>query len=210
MTLRDRYENIAIALAGLVQAIGLVKQMAQTGKATEEPFNASIYSLFQMNPTDPSQVFGNLQSIQWGLEKLIEQMSKNPDRSLTRYMLSIIHLQKKLSRSQRLINRLTERLNQIKKQVDFFSLTHPTVIANLADVYLQTISTFNFRIIIWGHQRILSAHETMEKIRALLLAGVRSATLWRQMGGSRWQFLLHRAKIKDAAEKLLTEIRKQP
>lgn len=206
MTLPDRYENIAIALAGVVQAIGLVRLLAQTGKAADEPFNASIYSLFQTEPVNPTAVFGDLQGLKWGLEKLIEQMSKTPDRALTRYMLSIIHLQKKLFYSPRLVNRLTERLNQIKKQVDYFSLTHPTVIANLADIYLQTVSTFNFRIIIWGNQRILSAQENMEKIRALLLAGVRSATLWRQMGGSRLQFLFYRAKIRNAAKKLLTEL----
>lgn len=205
--MQDRYENIAIALAGIVQAIGLVRELAQTGKMAEQPFTASIYSLFQTEPNSTSSVFGKLQDIQWGLEKLVSQMGQNPDRSLTRYMLSIIHLQKKLSRSRQLSTRLTERLNQIKKQVEYFSLTHPTVVTNLADIYLHTISTFNFRIIIWGNQRILRAQENMEKIRALLLAGVRSAALWRQVGGSRWQFLFHRAKIKRAAEKLLTEIR---
>lgn len=203
---QNRYENIAIALAGIVQAIGLVRQLAQTGKMSEEYFNASIYSLFQTQPNQTITTFGSLENIKWGLEKLIEQMSSAPDRALTRYMLSIIHLQKKLFRSQRMVHKLTERLLQIKKQVDYFSLTHPTVIANLADIYLHTISTFNFRIIIWGNQRILNVHENMEKIRALLLAGVRSAALWRQVGGSRWQFLLARAKIKQAAEKLLKEI----
>ena len=205
--MQDRYENIAIALAGIVQAIGLVRELAQTGKMAEESFNASIYSLFQTEPNNIPSVFGSLKDIRWGLEKLIAQMSQSPDRSLTRYMLSLIHLQKKLFRSKRLTARLTERLTQIKKQVDYFSLTHPTVITNLADIYLHTISTFNFRIIIWGNQRILNAHENMEKIRALLLAGVRSAALWRQVGGSRWQFLFARAKIKQAAEKLLTELK---
>ena len=38
-----------------------------------------------------------------------------------------------------------------------------------------------------------------ERIRALLLAGIRSATLWRQLGGNRWQLFFSRRKIlKDA------------
>jgi high frequency lysogenization protein len=85
-------------------------------------------------------------------------------------------------------------------------MTHPTVIANLADIYLNTISTFHFRVMILGTQRVLNAKENMEKVRALLLAGVRAAVLWRQVGGSRLQILFSRAKIKACAEKLLTQL----
>jgi high frequency lysogenization protein len=46
----------------------------------------------------------------------------------------------------------------------------------------------------------------MEKVRALLLAGIRAAVLWRQVGGSRLQILFSRAKIKAAAEKILQQI----
>ena len=33
------------------------------------------------------------------------------------------------------------------------------------------------------------------KIRALLLAGIRSARLWRQLGGHRWQLVISRRKL---------------
>lgn len=194
--MQNRYENIAISLAGIIQAVELVKQLAQTGKLPEEPFNASIFSIFTTAAENPEK-------IKWGLKKLIYQLGQKSDRSLTRHMLSLIHLQKKISRSQKLSQHLTQRLTQIQKQVNYFYLTHPTVISNLADTYLETIRHFNFKIIIWGNQRVLNAQENVEKIRALLLAGVKSALLWREVGGSRWQFLFHRTKIKNAAEYLL-------
>lgn len=208
--MQRQYEDMTIALAGIIQATSLVRQLAQTGKIPEEVFNTSIYSIFQTDPMDIASVYTNLHGVKWGLEKLAIQMDKNPDRVVTRYMLSVIHLQKKLSRSTLLSNNLAKRMDQVKKQVEYFSLTHPTVIANLADIYLNTLSTFNFRIVIWGSQRILSVHQNMEKIRALLLAGVRSAVLWRQMGGSRWQFLFSRAKIKATAETLLKSLDHDP
>lgn len=201
--MQHSYKNIAIALAGIVQAISLVRQLAHTGKVSEEAFNASIYSLFQTDLADAAAAYGDLRSIRMGLEILTKQMGAKPDRVITRYMLSVIHLQKKLARSKKLSTHLAQRMQQIKKQVDYFSLTHPTVISNLADVYTNTISTFNFRIIVWGNQRVLGAQENMEKIRALLLASARSAALWRQTGGSRWHFIFSRAKIKEAAEQLL-------
>ena len=125
------------------------------------------------------------------------------------YVISLIHLQKKILQSSKVLNTLQQRLNQAKKQVEYFSLTHPTVITNLADIYLNTISTFRFRIMIWGNPRILNTPEVMEKIRALLLAGVRSAVLWRQMGGSRLQLLFSRTKIKSMAEKILSQLDQQ-
>ena len=35
----------------------------------------------------------------------------------------------------------------------------------------------------------------VEQIRALLLAGIRSARLWRQLGGHRWQLVISRRKL---------------
>lgn len=43
------------------------------------------------------------------------------------------------------------------------------------------------------------------KIRALLLAGVRSAVLWRQVGGRRWQLFLWRNKFAKLAKKLIEQ-----
>ncbi len=207
----DNYENITIGLAGMLQAIALVRELTQTGKVNEPAFESSMSSIFQTNPPDASAVFGDLKGLKLGLEKVIHTFdtTQATDRLQSRYMLSLIHLQKKLSRSPKVLGTLTNRITQARKQVEYFSLTHPTVISNLADIYLNTISTFKFRIVILGSQRILHVRENMEKVRALLLAGVRSAVLWRQMGGSRIQLLFSRAKIKVAAEKLLAQIEKE-
>ena len=41
------------------------------------------------------------------------------------------------------------------------------------------------------------------EIRAVLLAALRSAVLWRQLGGSPWDFLLRRGELARAANALL-------
>ena len=46
--------------------------------------------------------------------------------------------------------------------------------------------------------RHLQQTDTAAKIRALLLAGIRSARLWRQLGGHRWQLIFSRRKLLDA------------
>jgi high frequency lysogenization protein len=57
-----------------------------------------------------------------------------------------------------------------------------------------------------GDEQYLSRTETVNKIRALLLAGIRSALLWRQCGGARWKFLFYRKKLHDEAKFLLTQV----
>jgi high frequency lysogenization protein len=205
---QDKLYNTTIALAGIIQAISLVKELAQTGKADETYFNTSIYSIFQTDPTNVVNVYGKLPHIKRGLEELISIFQGDPkhSRSLMRYLMSLIHLQNKIQRSPQLRDTLTQRISQAKKQVAYFSLTHHNVIVNLADIYISTISKFRFRIMIWGSPRILQTSEVMERIRALLLSGIRSAVLWRQVGGSRLQLLFSRGKIKRMAQKILSEI----
>ena len=196
--------QITLALAGITQAASLIKELAQTGKTDEAAWQTSIYSVFQTNPPDIMAVYhDNLDGIKWGLEKLIAQMETPTVLMQSRYMLAIMRLQKKISRSGNVLKMLTTRLEQAQKQVDYFSLLHPMVIANLADIYINIIRTLRFRIIIFGNKRILTTPETMEKIRALLLAGVRSSVLWRQVGGSRLQLIFSRAKISAMAKKIL-------
>lgn len=205
--MQNDYHNSTIALAGIIQAVSLVRDLAQTGKADEASFQSSIHSIFETDPKDINSVYNGLHGIRCGLENLIQIFSDNPKQSrpLMRYAMSLIHLQKKITRTNQVLNTLKQRIQQTKKQVEYFSLTHPVVIANLADIYLNTISTFRFRIMIWGNSRVLNTPEVMEKIRALLLAGIRSAVLWRQMGGSRLQLLFSRAKIRATAETILQQ-----
>jgi high frequency lysogenization protein len=57
-----------------------------------------------------------------------------------------------------------------------------------------------------GEQDYLSRPEIANKIRALLLAGIRSAILWKQCGGTRWKFLFFRKKIQNELKNLLNQI----
>ncbi len=69
-------------------------------------------------------------------------------------------------------------------------------------MYADTISTFRMRIQVTGDPNVLQQEENAAKVRALLLAGIRSAVLWRQSGGRRWQLIFTRRKIIDNAKQL--------
>lgn len=204
----NNLHDITLALAGMIQSTSLASEFAQTGKLDDDAFQVCIHSIFQTNPRDVNEVFGGKEKLKIGLQKLVDLFNTTSlkTRSQMKYLVSLIQMQKKIMNNSRIQNDLQKRIDQAKKQAEYFSLTHPTVISNLADIYINAISTFNFRVLMWGHQRVLGVNENMEKIRALLLAGIRSTVLWRQVGGSRLHLLFSRSKMKDIAEKVLAEI----
>ena len=69
------------------------------------------------------------------------------------------------------------------------------MIANCGGLYQDTISTFRPRIQVHGDMRYLQQPAVASKVRALLLTGIRSARLWRQLGGHRWQLVFSRGKL---------------
>ncbi|MDT8283756.1 MAG: high frequency lysogenization protein HflD, partial [Gammaproteobacteria bacterium] len=128
------------------------------------------------------------------------------DLEITKYVISLIMLEKKLSRQKSMLDEISNRLNKIESQFDFFSLSHENTYAKLGQIYKDTISTLGPKIIVTGNQIYLSNNNNANKVRALLLAGIRSAVLWRQCGGSRWQFIFGRKDYIDECDKILSRI----
>ena len=95
------------------------------------------------------------------------------------------------------------RLDQIEQQVQHFGVAHENVIAACGGLYQDTISTFRQRIQVHGDMRFLQQPANAAKIRALLLAGIRAARLWHQLGGRRWQLLFSRRKLLNALYPLI-------
>ena len=124
-------------------------------------------------------------------------------REILRYALGVLHLQKKLAGRQDMLNVIGSRLEQVNQQAQHFSSTHDNVIANLGTLYTETLSTFQFRIQVNGDYNYLQQQRIANQIRALLLAAVRSALLWRQVGGNRLQLLFYRKHITQQVEDFL-------
>src|SRR5690606_26637288 len=65
----------------------------------------------------------------------------------------------------------------------------------LSRIYQQTISTLGKRIQVTGEPKLLQQEAIADRIRALLLAGVRLGWLWQQLGGRRWHLILRRRPL---------------
>jgi len=206
--LQKSWRNIALALAGIVQSSLQVEQLAKTGYLKTDLFETAVLSLLAQNPESAESVFGGVKNVRDGLEalRLLLENHRNPKHAdALRYAMGAIHLQKRLSKRKDMLHVIGSRLEKVQQQVAHFNPTHDNVVGNIADIYIDTISKFQFRIQVTGEFSYLQQNRVAAQIRALLLASIRAATLWRQVGGSRWHFLTSRAKLRYAVAQLLDE-----
>ncbi len=202
-----------IALAGIFQATQLVHQLAYTGKADGDDFETCINSLFLTDIDSAVDTFGDITRLRSGLQALIEQLGGSDDESArpqknrqldaTKYAIGIMVLERKLSKNPDMLKAVFDGIERARNQAEHFSVTHENVIASLAHTYSQTISTLLPKIMVNGEHTHLANPSTADRIRALLLAAIRAAVLWRQCQGSRWQLFFRRKKILDEAQRLL-------
>jgi high frequency lysogenization protein len=59
-------------------------------------------------------------------------------------------------------------------------------------------------VIVRGERSYLANLDNASRIRALLLAGIRAAVLWRQAGGNRWRLIVGRQALLRDVEALLS------
>jgi len=200
--------NQTIALAGIAQAAALVQQLATTGAADPTAMEASIASVLKIDSGSVIDVYGSLAGIKLGLEQLNVQMTGykivNPEQA--RYSASLVFLENQLSGRKDLLKLIQIGITKAQAQGEHFGSLHENVLASLGEVYQSTISTLQPRIMVNGEQEYLSRPDVANKIRACLLAGIRSAILWKQCGGTRWKFLFFRKKIQAELQILLKQV----
>lgn len=197
-----------IALAAIFQCAAQVEQLATTGHLPSEELEIAVNSLFVRNPDSTLEVYGTLAAIERGLQTIVAVLRRNSlsaSNNCIRYVMGILHLQKQLAKHASMSDIIASRLEKTRQQIDHFSPTHDNVIASLADIYGDTISTFKFRIQVSGEYQYLQQARIAAQIRTLLFAGIRSAVLWRQLGGSRLQVIFKRKKLLQTAEELLAQ-----
>ncbi len=207
---KDTLDQI-IALAGIFQSAHLVQQIARTGACDTEASQASIYSLFQTHPETVEAVFNGVRGIETGLNILIAQLSGKAgrDMELTRYVVALIQLERKLARDNPRLQHIAGGIERARARLEHFEMGHPNMLAQLAGIYGETISTLQPRIMVQGEPLHLNNPDNVNKIRSLLLAGVRAAMLWRQCGGNRWRILWGRKQLLLNAQTLLNRIHEE-
>ncbi|MDZ7809784.1 MAG: DUF489 family protein [Arhodomonas sp.] len=155
---------------------------------------------------DLTTLYGSREALAPGLRLLVDHLNQPREAELTRYLVTVLHLERRLARDRRRFQKIVSGLRGAAEQAEYFgSVIHDNVLHNLGDLYSQTVSEVRPRIMVSGERAHLEDPRNAAAIRALLLSALRSAALWRRAGGSRLRLILGRRQLIDSARALLSE-----
>lgn len=207
----DVSKEQALALAICFQCLYLVDRIAHSGQCDEAAEQACLDTLFQFDANSSSETLGDTSRVTLGLRVLNDLLSgkrENEYRLLLRYFMAIMHIQQHLRRDTDRIKIIRSRLEHAERNRDLCD--RQALIAGIAGVYSDTVSTLKFRVSISGNQQHLRNPQQAERVRALLLAALRALFLWRSQGGRRWRLIFGRGAILRACRDCLRDIEPCP
>mgnify|MGYP002713305761 CR=1 FL=1 len=195
-----------IALAAVYQSAVMAHELANSG-AVRDPksWEVSLNSLYKIDANTTEDIFNSdVSGLALGLNTLIKSFNKDSHYiNVIKYTITLLSLAGKLQQRPEMINIIAKGLNESKVLQHNENPLNQAVVGKLAQIYSKTISQMQPRVIVAGQPFHLKDPGTTEKIRAVLLAGIRAAVLWRQVGGTQLQLLFKRKAYIEEAKSLL-------
>ncbi len=198
-------EQQTLALAGVAQAARLVDQVARSGSYPMEFLEASIHSLFVFDPDNTADVYGGMAGVKLGLQNLSALLASQQEpqsREVVRYLFSILHLERKFAARSDMMDVVHSRLQHASFKAEHFTDNIDDLCETISAIYQDTLSRLRYRINVTGSAQHLHQERNANLVRALLLAGLRSAFMWRQLGGRRWKLPLQRGRLLQLSQDL--------
>ncbi len=199
----------SIALSAIFQAAELVATLAKTGTVDKYALRPMVESILILNPQTTEDIYGGSWDHQTNLalgRRIAKQAlgkdrnSVNPDT--LRYALSLVHLEGKLSKETDMLSTIGQKISQIEQKKAHYDddVLHENMLASISGMYQDTLSKLAFRIQVQGDSRFLQQAPIANQVRSILMAGIRAAMLWRQLGGKRWHLIFKRKALLNALE----------
>lgn len=182
-----------LAFAAMFQALGCVQQLAETGRCDAEDSEAVIAAVFAIDSADAESLYPPPR-LRTGLQLVARHLDRNPGDAVMRMGITVLRLERRLMGSAKLAAALRDRIADIERARTAFGDQHDTVLARVSEAYLQTVSNLQPRVMVHGSPLHLQQERTVQHIRALLLAAIRAAAMWRHVGGSGWRLFWRRRK----------------
>ena len=198
------------AFAGVYQAAYCVRQIARQGTVDTRIMEPCIYSLFQLDTPTVAATFGPTGAVSSGARQIVAQLTAGAnggpprDQELLRTVVTIVKLERALADRRDMLEAIRAGIEAIAAGRGDQPLLDPALLASLATIYSDTISHLSPRIVVKGEPLHLKNQDNQHRIRSVLLAGIRAAMLWRQVGGRRWHILFRQRQLLESARKYLS------
>jgi len=194
-----------LALAGLARIAFMVNELARFGRCNERNFSAMIETLF-----DAAQPHNMLLEQRWSMLSMLKKQLcgeyQDDAKTMMHYMMGLTALEKTLMKRPDVLQTIGQAIEKINKNQSFFGEgLHENTVAAIAGLYGDTLSTLKPRIIVHGKTEYLNHASNTNRVRAMLLVGVRMAYYWRCNGGNSFRLIFERNKMLRMIETMQQE-----
>ena len=193
-------EYRSLALAALFEALAEVQDAAEGRNGGE--IDHLLAPLFAIDADNVAAVFAPPSRYAKGAETAGSAIAG--ERNALRLLntaFAVMELATLLKRENRIAGLLGQRLSALAN-----APRDAALYLALDEVYQETIGRLGKRIQVSGNPTALKQPQVAARIRTLLLAAVRFAWLWRQLGGRRWQLIVGRRKALAAMDALKEQL----
>ena len=197
---KQELKNETISLGAIYQACNEIKKIAWQGEININTIEPLINSVYQITSENIDDIYINIKRLNTGLDFLRRQLvgdAFSRDAEVIRYFEALGILIKNMNKKEDIFNKLRQQLTQQTMAVEKGNLDdHALFLSNL---YLNTVSKVEPRIIVNGDNKYLTDSKNAAMIRSLLLCAIRSYILWQQSGGSKFRIFIFKKKIAKLA-----------
>jgi len=194
-------DDRVLALAGLVQALKQVRRIAETGQADAAVLATCLDSVFRIDAASPEEVYGGAGNLRPGLLLLRDYLAnEGDDPQLPKLALAVTQLERRFVSDDDVAGRVHEGILAVRIQAERLGSSHPEVLSALGSLYADTVSHLRPKVMVQGNPHYLGQAGVVAEIRAILLSSLRSAVLWRQLGGSVWDIFLRKRALQQSIE----------
>lgn len=204
-----------IGMAGAVMSAQQALQLARTGHASKDASALVIGATLRLDADSALEVYGGREAIRPALKVLRDFMhAKERDPVLVRTLIVLLQLERRFTARRDVAAKVAEgvraiaagkrgELDVIRAVVETTREELDVTVDELGALYAATISKLTPRIMIPGDPQLLARPAVVTAVRAHLMAALRGAVLWRQMGGSRIGLLLGWNALRSECTRLL-------
>ena len=196
MTTAERRRLQAQALSALLDAIQGVRDLASQGRTELTRRLPLLNAVFNFQGDTPAVLYGDTFEFATGLKigATLSARSWGQGDDRLRLAVQVLALSGRLWRSPNAGKRLSDAIESARRQQQAFGVGHENTLQAMAQVYVDTIAPLGARIMVSGDPTMLTQDRVVTQIRALLLAAMRAAILWRHLEGSVWSLYFMRSR----------------
>ena len=203
----SRNDERVLALAGIMQACYLVTGLARTGLVGQDSLAGTLETIFVTNPEITLDVYQGGNGVRTGLRlitELLGDLSISEHGDTVRYALAVVSLEKRMRQTPEILRAIGAGISGIHEHrcINELSVTDEEIVDRVSRLYEDTAASVEPRIKVQGQQTHLKNPINTKRIRALLLAALRSAVLWRQLDGRLPQLILSRGALLRSADRV--------